>query len=106
MQILSNHNTINKKYSQIVGCTKEEVEKYLPEYIKNVAKDYKDIFSDIMPEIQKWYNGYSWDGITKVYNPFSLMRFFDARVFGNYWFSTGTPTMLIGYYKEKKNNSI
>jgi len=94
--------TINKKYSTIVGWTKEEVEKYFPEYLKIVAEEYKDIFPDIMPEIQKWYNGYSWDGITKVYNPFSLMSFFETRYFSNFWFTTGTPTMLMDIIKNRK----
>ena len=94
--------TIDENYSQIVGWTKEEIEKYFPNYIQNVAEKYKDIFSDIMPEIKKWYNGYSWDGKTRVYNPVSLMNFFQKRVFGNYWFSTGTPTMLMDIIKTRQ----
>lgn len=46
--------TIDDRFSQIVGWTKEEVEKYFPDYIKSVAEKYKDIYSDIMPEIKKW----------------------------------------------------
>jgi hypothetical protein len=44
--------------------------------------------------IKEWYNGYSWDLSTSVYNPFSLMHFFRGR-FQNFWFETGTPTFLI-----------
>ena len=87
--------TIDQNYSQIVGWTKEEIEKYFPDYLKPLSEKYKDIFPDIMLEIKKWYNGYSWDGITKVHNPVSLMNFFSKRVFGNYWFTTGTPTFLM-----------
>ena len=94
--------TIDEKYSQIVGWTKKEIEKYFPDYIKGVAERYKDIYTDIMPEIKKWYNGYSWDGTTRVYNPVSIMNLFDKRDFRNYWFSTGTPTMLMDIIKEKK----
>ncbi|MFN0201165.1 MAG: PD-(D/E)XK nuclease domain-containing protein, partial [Bacteroidia bacterium] len=41
--------------------------------------------------------GYSWDGIeeNKVYNPFSIVNFFQSFKFENYWFETGTPTVLV-----------
>ena len=94
--------TINKNFSQIVGFTKEEVEKYFPDYISDAAKTFEDIFPDIMQEIKKWYNGYSWDGKTYVYNPVSLMNFFENQDFRNFWFSTGTPTMLMDIIKEQK----
>ena len=94
--------TIDRNYSQIVGWTKEEVVKYFPDYLKDVSEKYKDIFPDIMPEIKKWYNGYSWDGISSVYNPVSLMNFFSKRDFKNYWFSTGTPTMLMDIIRTRK----
>lgn len=91
--------TIDKKYSQIVGWNKEEVLKYFPDYIEEVAEVYKDIYPEIMPEIKKWYNGYSWDGKNFVYNPVSLMNFFQKQFFGNYWFVTGTPTFLMKLIK-------
>ncbi len=94
--------TLNKNFSQIVGWTKEEVEKYFPDYIDEIAIEYKNIYPDIMPEIQKWYNGYSWDGYTKVYNPVSLMNLFKNQRFSNYWFTTGTPTFLMKYMKKNQ----
>ena len=94
--------TIDSKYSKIVGWTKEEVEKYFPAYISDVAGKFKDTFIDVMDEIKKWYNGYSWDGISKVFNPVSLMNFFDKQSFRNYWFSTGTPTMLMKIIKDRQ----
>ncbi len=94
--------TIDRNYSQIVGWSKEEIEKFFPDYLKEVQEVYKDIFPDIILEMKKWYNGYSWDGITQVFNPVSVMNFFQKRVFGNYWFRTGTPTMLMKIVKNKQ----
>ena len=93
--------TIDKNYSQIVGWTINEVEKYFSDYIKEVAEVYKDIYSDIMPEMKKMYDGYSWDGKNFVYNPVSLMNLFGKREFGNYWFETGTPTFLMELIKKQ-----
>ena len=94
--------TVDKKYSQIVGWTKDEIEKYFPDYIKDVAEKYKDIFPDIMTEMKNWYDGYSWDGENFVYNPVSLMNFFYKQYFRNYWFATGTPTMLLDIIRKRK----
>ena len=96
--------TVDENFSQIVGWTKEEIVKYFPEYIEDVAEKYKEVFPDIMAEIKKWYNGYSWDGKTSVYNPWSLMSLFKTREFGNYWFDTGTPTFLTELIKKRRFN--
>jgi PD-(D/E)XK nuclease superfamily len=42
-----------------------------------------------------WYNGFSWDGINKVYNPFGTLNFLDQQIFRNFWFSTGSPRFLV-----------
>ena len=48
-----------------------------------------------------WYNGYSWDAKTFVYNPFSVLNFFDHRSYRNFWFETGTPTFLIKLLRKR-----
>jgi hypothetical protein len=58
---------------------------------------------ELLAKIKHWYNGYSWDGKTFVYNPFSTLSFFDNKRFKGYWFSTGTPTFLIEQIKKKDN---
>jgi hypothetical protein len=56
-----------------------------------------------MADIRKWYNGYSWDGIQTVYNPYSILLFLERRRFGDHWFATGTPTMLIKLMREQED---
>jgi hypothetical protein len=48
-----------------------------------------------LEKMKEWYNGYSWNGRDFVYNPFSVLSFFKAREFQNFWFATGTPTFLV-----------
>ena len=95
-----NDITLNEKYSTITGYTQKELENYFTEYIEGVKHKYKDIFPFIIKEIKKWYDGYSWDGRSFVYNPFSILTFFDNKEFGDYWFSTGTPTFLMKLIKQ------
>ena len=83
--------TIANTFESICGISQEELE-------SNFAEELQTYNSQ---EIKRWYNGYSWGGTQKVYNPFSLLNFFagDKR-FKNYWFETGTPTFLINLAKQ------
>jgi hypothetical protein len=58
---------------------------------------------DLLDRIRYWYNGFSWDGLTSVYNPFSTLLLFNKKIFRNYWFETGTPTFLINLIKERND---
>jgi hypothetical protein len=58
---------------------------------------------ELLSKIKRWYNGYSWDGKSAVYNPFSTLSFFDKKEFTGYWFETGTPTFLIEQIKKKND---
>jgi hypothetical protein len=57
----------------------------------------------LLDGIRKRYNGYSWDGKTSVYNPFSTLLFFKSEKFQNYWFNTGTPTFLIDLLQKRSD---
>ncbi len=62
-----------------------------------------------MEQMAQWYNGYSWDGNTFLFNPYSVLRLFYEQEFKNFWFETGSPTFLIKKLKEggkKINESI
>ncbi len=53
-------------------------------------------------EIRHWYNGYSWRGADKVYNPFDILQLFNSREFEPYWFETGSPRFLYRQLMEKQ----
>jgi PD-(D/E)XK nuclease superfamily len=59
-------------------------------------------WTEILVKMKEWYNGFSWDGINTVYNPFGTLSFLNNKVFKNYWFSTATPTFLISLIREKR----
>lgn len=58
-------------------------------------------------DISDWewlqYNGFSWDGLNRLYNPFFFLKFLADKEFGNYWFASGTPSFLIQLIKEQKH---
>ena len=87
--------TFHPDYVPILGYTSEEVYAYFSDYIQ----EYLDATPKYSPEVlfkklKEYYNGYSWDGETFVYNPISIMNFFSQKKFKSFWFATGTPTFL------------
>jgi hypothetical protein len=93
--------TLNEDYSTVCGYTQEELEANFAEYIDALAGKMNMPRAEFLEEMRERYNGFSWDGQTTVYNPFSILRFFDERRFGNFWFNTATPTFLIELLKKR-----
>lgn len=48
-------------------------------------------------EIKEWYDGYSFDDVQPVYNPYSVMEAVYDRHIGSYWTKTGTYKTLQSY---------
>jgi hypothetical protein len=92
---------MDDKYASICGYTQTELEEYFPEYLNDTAQHLGMSKENLLDKMRAYYNGYSWDGTTKVYNPFTTLLFFDNRRFANYWFRTGTPTFLIEILKQR-----
>jgi hypothetical protein len=65
--------TLNEDYASICGYTQQELESYFDEYIDKIAKKLNQSKNELLDDIKHWYNGYTWDGKTSVYNPFSTL---------------------------------
>jgi hypothetical protein len=93
--------TFDPEYAAIAGYTEDELIDNFSDYIQRFAEKEKRSFSEVLEVTRKWYNGYSWDGSTRVYNPFSILKLFKSFEFRDHWFSTGTPTFLIKAIREQ-----
>jgi Predicted AAA-ATPase/PD-(D/E)XK nuclease superfamily len=87
--------TIDEKYATIVGYTQSEIEDNFEDYLKAIEEKLKISRAKLLETMRIWYNGYSWDGVTRLYNPFGTLNFFSKKQFQNFWFSTGSPNFLI-----------
>lgn len=96
-----NDITISPKYATLLGYTQDELEHYFADRLATIHVDQLPKDTPLLEEIKKWYNGYSWDGKNFVYNPFSILSFFDSTSFQNFWFQTGTPTFLVNLLKKR-----
>ncbi len=97
-----NDITLNPRYASMLGYTQEELEASFEEHIEALCKRMNRSRKEVLKKIADRYNGYSWDGESFVYNPFSILLLFNHLRFSNYWFSTATPTFLVNLVKEKE----
>mgnify|MGYP000093885565 CR=1 FL=1 len=94
--------TIDPLTYDLLGITHDELLKYFEkDYIQPVAEHFKMSREELLKGVQLWYNGYSFDGMTKLYNPFSILNFFTKKRFSNFWFATGTPTFLVETIRDR-----
>ncbi len=93
--------SINRQFAALTGYTQAELEDSFEPYIADVEAVLGLNHAELLTQLRHWYNGYSWDGRTYVYNPFSILSFFLHVDFRNYWFETGTPTFLLKLLREE-----
>ena len=77
--------TLHPRYSSICGYTDADLDAVFAPELEGLDRH----------AVRRWYNGYSWLGDEKVYNPFDVLLLFEQRLFRAYWFETGTPAFLI-----------
>lgn len=88
-------------FNNVVGFTKADLQPYFGEHIQQFAQKERTSESEIVNKMTTWYDGYSWDGQNRVFNPYSIVNVLKDLKFKNYWFETGTPSILIKLIKEK-----
>ncbi len=88
--------TLDPCYSAICGYTDADLDRVFAPELPGLDRD----------QIRDRYNGYSWLGDEKVYNPFDILLLFDKRQFGAYWFETKTPTFLVETLFKRRVSSL
>ncbi|WP_129408485.1 ATP-binding protein [Marinitoga lauensis] len=101
---LNNLNSISfdKNYSNFLGFTQKELEFYFKDHIKETSEEMGISEEELLKGLKEYYNGFSFDGEHYVYNPFSILKFFEEKKFQNYWFESGSPSFLYEYIKNRK----
>ena len=77
--------TLDPRYSAICGYREQDLDRVFAPELEGLDRD----------KVRLWYNGYSWRGEDKVYNPFDILLLFRLREFKAHWFETGSPKFLI-----------
>lgn len=77
-------STTSNKYSETFGFTQEEVSTALLEFG----------LSDMEEGVKCWYDGFTFGNKTDIYNPWSIINFFDERKFSTYWANTSSNSLV------------
>ena len=88
--------TLEPEYSALCGYTDTDLDAVFAPELPGLDRD----------QIRDWYNGYSWLGDEKVYNPFDILLLFRRHRFAAYWFETGTPTFLVEMLFKRRVSSL
>lgn len=92
-------------YEAVCGITEEELLTVWKENIGQLADDMNRRYSrwgihytydDVVAKLKAMYDGYHFtNNMTDIYCPWSLVNAFKLGDIQSFWFSTGTPTMLV-----------
>ena len=84
------------EFSAICGITEKELSEQMQEDIELMATKNHLSVDEMHDKLKMQYDGYHFsEDSEEVYNPFSLLKAFDSKKMGNYWFESGTPSFLI-----------
>ncbi len=97
--------TLDERYAGICGYTQAELEVNFKEHIGQLTSIESLNRKQILEKIKYWYNGYSWDGETFMYNPYSTLLLLESGKFLAHWFRTGTPTFLLELMEQRRDFS-
>ncbi len=87
--------TMNDDYAAICGITEEELFTQMKPEIQALAEKQKLTYEEACEALKEQYDGYHFsENSPDVYNPFSLINALADKSLSNYWFATGTPTIL------------
>ncbi len=92
--------TMWPEFSAICGITEKELTDQMQDDIAALAESYSLSFNEMHTKLKMQYDGYHFsENSEEVYNPFSLLKAFDSKKIGSYWFESGTPSFLISEMK-------
>jgi hypothetical protein len=102
--------TMDPKYGAVCGFTIEEFDSLFREAMENGVNDFKAggglpleaTVDDLRDRIIALCGGYSWNGKTRVLNPWSTLGCLKLRRLSGLWSQSSAPPFLIDLLKERR----
>ena len=92
--------SMDRQYGDIVGYTQDELEENLSGWIDNAADRMNLERGALLNQLKDYYDGFCFDGGTRLYNPFSIMQCLKKGEIVNYWYESGSPSFIVEYMKQ------
>ena len=88
--------SMNPRFDAICGISREELHDVFASSIEELANTNMLSVEEAKSQLQQRYDGYHFsNGMTDIYNPFSLLNAFADDNIRDYWFASGTPSYLM-----------
>ena len=93
--------SMEPEYSDICGISENDLHKYFDDSVAELADANRLSINECYKKLKDMYDGYHFSEDSEgMYNPFSLLNTLRSRKFKEYWFETGTPTLLVNVMKQ------
>jgi hypothetical protein len=94
--------SFDQQFQGLCGFTLEDFDSLFADRMESTLSHLKDIgemplssnLEDLRAKLQQWYGGYNWCKEARVFNPYSLLHFFNNHCFRNYWNQMRFPNSL------------
>ena len=94
--------SLDQEYGDITGYTQDELKFYFRDWIDSASRKMKISPDSLLVRLKDYYDGFSFDGFTRLYNPFSIMLCLSKGRMDNYWYTSGSPSFIAKYMKKHK----
>jgi hypothetical protein len=94
-----NDLSLDENFGTMLGYTEKELTEYFSEHIELTAAKLQITVDGLVEKIRLYYNGFCFDGVNKVYCPFSVLNFFQTGKFDNFWMESASPRIIADYMK-------
>ncbi|MDR1041622.1 MAG: ATP-binding protein [Deltaproteobacteria bacterium] len=102
--------SLDERYAAICGFTEDEITGHFSTHLLEMLDHLKTsgyygehcTVLDIMADLKDWYDGYTWDGSSRVFNPYSVMSCLNSKSFGHYWYMSGQPLLTSKLWNENE----
>ena len=93
--------SMEPEYSDICGISENDLHKYFEDSVAELADANRLSINECYKKLKDMYDGYHFSEDSEgMYNPFSLLNTLRSKKFKEYWFETGTPTLLVNVMKQ------
>jgi hypothetical protein len=95
--------SLEPNFGAFMGYTQQELEKNFKPFIAEASNTLKISEKEVLEQIKTYYDGFSFDGETRLYNPFSVLSFFASarKGFLSYWMKSGSNTLIRNFLKDQ-----
>ena len=95
--------SLSEQYAEICGITEQEIRDNIDAQVGELATANGLTKDECYLRLKQQYDGYHFHpNSAGMYNPFSLLSALKRKEFGDQWFQSGTPTLLVEVLK--RNN--